>query len=104
VITKVLHIKRPQLIPVLDSLVAEQIGARAGEDLSTWVETVERVRAVGRANLDELRAIQEHLRSNGISDRTLVRILDALLWTSSPGSYLYARLMGWERVVRPRAQ
>ena len=101
VITKVLHIKRPRLIPVVDSLVADQVGARVGSDIGLWVAAVERVREVGQANLDELRRIREHLRQQDIPNRTLVRILDALLWTSHPGSSLYPRLPGWERVLRP---
>jgi hypothetical protein len=41
VVTKILHIKRPKLIPVLDSLVLAQIGAGASQDLGTWVSAVE---------------------------------------------------------------
>jgi hypothetical protein len=63
---------------------------------------VDYVRAVGRVNLDELRAVRDHLHAEGIADRSLVRILDALLWVSSPGSGLFSSLTGWERVFRPR--
>jgi hypothetical protein len=102
VVTKVLHIKRPRLIPVLDSLVLAQIGARASDDPRSWVAGVERVREVGRANLEALRAIDRHLRDRGIDPRSLVRILDALLWTSSSTAGLFSSLEGWERVLRPR--
>jgi hypothetical protein len=101
VVTKVLHIKRPGLIPVLDSLVVDQIGAQVTKDVSTWVDALERVREVGRANIDELANIRDHLERHGVEGRTLVRILDALLWTSSPGSAMYGSLAGWERVFRP---
>ncbi len=101
VVTKVLHIKRPGLIPVLDSLVVDQIGARVTKDVSTWVDALERVREVGRTNLAELGRIKDHLESRGVNGRTLVRILDALLWTSSPGSAIYGSLAGWEHVFRP---
>jgi len=57
VVTKVLHIKRPKLIPVLDSLVLAQVGARANDDVRTWVAGIERVRRVGRANLQALQQI-----------------------------------------------
>jgi Family of unknown function (DUF6308) len=103
VITKVLHVKRPKLIPVLDSLVLEVIGASVTASVSTWVEAIEDVRGVGRSNLLELRAIREHLDSVGIHSRTLVRVLDALLWTGSPGSNLFPSLSGWELVLRPVA-
>jgi hypothetical protein len=102
VVTKVLHIKRPRLIPVMDSVVIEQVGARVSDDVATWVAATGQIRAVGRANLSELRAVRDHLRAKGIADRSLVRILDALLWVSSPGSGLFSSLTGWERVFRPR--
>ncbi len=104
VVTKVLHIKRPRLIPVLDSLVLAQVGARATGDVRTWVDALEAVRAVGLANLAQLRMIQEHLRTREIADRSLVQILDALLWAGSAGSGLFPRLTGWERIVRPRRE
>jgi hypothetical protein len=103
VVTKVLHIKRPRLIPVMDSVVLQQIGARVSGDVTTWVEAIEQVRAVGRQNIAELRAIRAHLQARAIADRTLVRILDALLWVSSPGAGLFDSLDGWERVFRPKA-
>jgi len=101
VTTKVLHIKRPTLVPVLDSLVIAQIGGHVDDDPATWVDAIEHIRAVGRANLQQLRLVREHLHRAGLPDRTLLRVLDALLWTSSPGSNLFSSLDGWERVVRP---
>jgi hypothetical protein len=102
VITKVLHIKRPRVFPVIDSVVVEQVGARISDDVSTWIDAIGQVRQVGHANLAELRAVRRHLAEAGIADRSLVRILDALLWASSPGSGMFASLAGWERVFRPR--
>ena len=102
VITKVLHIKRPALIPVLDSLVIGQIGGRVSVDIATWVAVLEHVRAIGKSNLEALRAIRIHLQSEDLQDRSLVRILDSLLWTCAPGSALSGELAGWERVFRPR--
>ncbi len=101
VATKVLHIKRPRLVPVLDSVVVEQVGVRLSDDIESWIDAVAAVRSVGRANLDALREIRRHLETCGVSGRSLVRILDALLWVSSPGAGLFSQLEGWERVVRP---
>jgi len=56
------------------------------DNVATWVGAIGQVRAVGRGNLAELRAVRDHLRTKGIADRSLVRILDALLWVSSPGT------------------
>ena len=101
VITKVLHIKRPKLIPVLDSLVLGQVGGRVSDDVASWVDVIEHLRAVGLANHNALVSIRQHLRATGLHERSLVRILDSLLWTCTPGSALYARLEGWERIFRP---
>lgn len=102
VVTKVLHIKRPRLIPVLDSLVMDQIAGRTTGDVLSWVTAVEHLRHIGRQNLIGMRSIDEHLRERGIADRSLARILDSLLWSSAPGSALSRELSGWERVFRPQ--
>lgn len=80
--TKLLHMKRPALIPVCDSFVQAQLGACTSMDLA---EVVEYIRAQGRRNLTELLAVQAWLAHRGI-ERTLVRVLDALLWSTHPES------------------
>jgi hypothetical protein len=85
VTTKVLHAKRPRLIPVLDSYVVQVLGgseasARVGADL------IAHLREQGRVNLSTLGAIQERLADAGIQ-RTAVRIMDALLWSAHPGAW-----------------
>ena len=102
VITKVLHIKRPRMFPVLDSVVIAQVGAPISDDIATWVNAMGHVRAVGRSNLAGLTQVRDYLEQQGIRDRSLVRILDGLVWVSSPGAGLFAHLVGWERVIRPR--
>jgi hypothetical protein len=88
----------------MDSVVIERVGARVSDDVATWVAAIGQLRAVGRENLAELRAVGEHLRAQAIADRSLVRILDALPWVSSQVSGLFPSLAGWERVPRPRAE
>ncbi len=96
VATKVLHVKRPGLFPVLDSLVLQQLGAT--ESVAP-VAIVKHLRVEGRRNLDALRAIQAALRP--AHERSLVRILDALLWSSHPAAGIAPVLGGWEHVLRP---
>ena len=95
VATKVLHLKRPRIFPVLDSLVLEQIGATSQQ----VPVLLDHLRKVGRANLEQLRAVQRELAAAGYT-RTFVRILDGLLWASHPDAGLARELGGWERVVR----
>lgn len=95
--TKVLHLKRPRIFPVLDSLVLEQIGAT-----SQSVEAMlDHLRGVGRENIASPKRIQRELADQDI-ERTLVRIMDGLLWASHPDAGLTPKLGRWERVVRLR--
>jgi hypothetical protein len=91
VATKMLHLKRPLLFPVLDSLVAQMLGAAISDDAARSVK-VERstqlvlhLRREGRENLDGLRELQHRLEQTGVR-RSLVRILDAVLWLSHPAA------------------
>jgi hypothetical protein len=93
VATKLLHLKRPRLFPVLDSLVAQMLGAPAigegppGPRVAQALRLVNHLRTEGRRNLDELQRVQRDLQAAGI-DRSLVRILDAALWLSHPAAGL----------------
>lgn len=95
VATKVLHLKRPRLFPVLDSLVLQQLGAT---DAIPPIELVEHLRSEGRRNVKALRDIQAHISPR--YQRSLVRILDVILWASHPAASLASSLTGWEHVLR----
>jgi hypothetical protein len=96
VATKLLHLKRPALVPILDSLVVDQLGGRGLEGSAL----IEHARSEGQRNLDALQGIQRALATLIGTDgqpirRSLVRILDVLLWATHPGSALYPVLSGW---------
>lgn len=101
VATKVLHLKRPHLFPVLDRLVIEQIGGVG----RTPMVLLNHLRAIGIANIDALHQIDVSLRNSGII-RSDVRILDALLWSSHPTAGIGQQLDTWERrfLRRPPAR
>lgn len=82
VVTKILHIKRPRLIPICDSYAAGIMGMPAYDAEST-TSLILAVREVGRANLGALREVESRLARIGVV-RPLVRILDALLWFDAP--------------------
>lgn len=96
VATKVLHLKRPRLFPVLDRLVVEQIGG-IGKPAMTMMR---HLRAQGRANCPGLSSIQADLEKAHLT-RTHVRILDALLWASHSASSMGKVLERWERRMAP---
>jgi hypothetical protein len=91
VATKILHLKRPNLFPVLDDFVAVMLGinmpnsAPAVRRIELASTLMAHMRQQGRANLPALKAVQRCLRAQGI-DRPLVRILDAIVWFSHPAS------------------
>lgn len=88
VATKVLHIKRPHLIPVCDSLVVQQLRLPAPTTGDATAEVIAWIRREGMSNLVQLRSIQRHLEVAGLH-RSLVRIMDGLLWASHPGTRMF---------------
>jgi hypothetical protein len=82
VVTKLLHIKRPRLIPICDSYVAKIMGKPA-YDADSTTSLILAIREVGRANLEALREVASRLAGIGVV-RPLVRILDAMLWFDAP--------------------
>lgn len=96
VMTKVLHLKRPRLFPVLDSLVVDQIGGQ-------WrspKELLGHMRQVARDNRSALTEIRRLLDEAEIA-RTPARILDVLLWSTHPRSSLAPLLPAWEHRFAP---
>lgn len=91
VASKVLHLKRPRLFPVLDDFVAVMLGVNMPDDaprarrVKIAVDLVLHLRAQGRANLEQLQTIHSSLVAQGV-DRSLVRILDAIVWFSHPAA------------------
>jgi hypothetical protein len=76
--TKVLHIKRPRLIPVCDSYVLGLMGILGGGPTAA-VALMEHLRAIRGELRPTLVDYQGRLRELGL-DRTLVRIADGLIW------------------------
>jgi hypothetical protein len=91
VATKVLHLKRPRLVPILDSLVAQMLGVNlpdsptTDERLAVGRRLTMLIRREGRRNLEVLHSIQTELEKDGIT-RSLVRIFDAIIWYSHPAA------------------
>lgn len=99
VATKMLHLKRPRRFPMLDQLVVEMLGARipnAPVDVRARhaADLIMHLRHEGRRNLPPLREIQSQLAKIKIG-RSLVRILDAVVWASHPA----AGIAGARRVI-----
>ena len=94
--TKVLHKKRPALIPILDSVLETYLRRvdglkRTGDPAHDAVELIRSYKRELDAALPALQALREELRRRGI-DLTECRLLDLFLWAYS-GTYtpLYRR-------------
>lgn len=88
--TKVLHKKRPALIPILDSVLETYLRQvdglrRTGDPPRDAVELIRSFKRELDATLPALRALQEELRRRDI-DLTECRLLDLFLWGYS-GTY-----------------
>jgi hypothetical protein len=95
VASKVLHLKRPRLFPVLDRLVLEQLGVTQSVPP---MRVIDHLRRDGRRNMQPLQAVRESV--SPYFDRPLIRILDALLWASHPAAGISPKLVEWQHVVR----
>lgn len=84
--TKVLHIKRPALIPVCDSYVLALMGI-FGVSAASGVALIEHLRDLRPELRPTLISLQASLRDAG-HERSLVRIMDALVWSSYPDTRL----------------
>ena len=93
VATKLLHLKRPRLFPMLDRFVAEMLGAGLSDGggdearVATATGLTRAIRHEGRRNLTALRGVQARLAEGG-THLSLVRIFDAVLWSSHPAAGL----------------
>lgn len=90
--TKVLHIKRPKLIPICDSYVLRLMGL-PGENGASVAALIEHLRSLREELMPTLVDIREKLLERGY-DRTLLRIADALIWRSYPDTRLARRPAG----------
>lgn len=77
--TKLLHIKRPDLIPICDSFVVRTLGVR-GDDAAAGVEVVGLLREQRTVFRPVLRELQKELLASDGIRRSLPRIADALIW------------------------
>jgi hypothetical protein len=88
--TKLLHIKRPRLVPVSDSFVLRQL-AIPGEGPAAGVSEAVQLREQRHSLLPRLQELQERLDLELGVQRTLVRIADVLIWGSHPDTWMARR-------------
>lgn len=94
VITKVLHMKRPNLIPVCDRYVLEQVGAEPGTDAhpTRAAGLIGHLRREGIRNLANLQRISGSLNLER-STPSLLRIFEAIIWQT--------HVANWRQTVIP---
>ena len=82
--TKVLHIKRPALVPVCDADVLVRLGVTESEAARAAVAVCVDLRREGRRLLKPLAELQARVAEELQRHISLVRILEVLIWTSHP--------------------
>jgi hypothetical protein len=82
--TKVLHIKRPALVPVCDADVLGRLGVTESEASRATVAVCVDLRREGRRLLKHLTALQVRVGEELHQQISLVRILEVLIWKSHP--------------------
>jgi hypothetical protein len=79
--------RRPALIPICDSYVLQLMGI-PGNTGGSAAALIQHLRDSREELLPVLDDIQARLRAVGI-DRTVVRIMDILVWGSRPDTWLH---------------
>ncbi len=90
VLTKAIHRKRPNLIPVCDAIVVEDmLGANSDKKNSnTILMAMEKLRDVGQKNLQTLQQIRDFLViKNELPDLSNLRMLEVLYWMEKTDRY-----------------
>jgi hypothetical protein len=85
--TKVLHIKRPLLIPVCDAYVLRLLGI-PGDDARAGTAAVVQLRLQRTELMQRLLELQRRLEEEVGVTRSLVRIADVLIWGSHPDTWM----------------
>lgn len=101
--TKLLHLKRPHLIPMCDSFTVRRLLDEVpGQPQAAAMRCIARFREIGIANLDTIARATAHLQqripvSDAYYGASLVRALEAVIWfdEGSPARRIYAAL--WDR-------
>lgn len=103
--TKVLHLKRPKLIPICDSVVLGRLlGLKdSSSSVERGIQCIEKMRSIGQ--VEENRRIiliaQKHLSSalpadNPYASMTPLRVLEAVLWLETRQRKPCWPLLGWQ--------
>ena len=83
--SKVLHLKRPALIPVCDSRLLRVLGVAQTQD-DAILTVLRHLRGEGRRLEVQLKVLQERLAGEGLQ-RPLIRILEVLVWGSTQPAF-----------------
>ncbi len=78
-LTKALHRKRPNLIPVCDSVVLNALGIGGVNKTDRIIACMDRFRIIGRKQLSNLQELRKLSKQHG-AEMTELRILELLYW------------------------
>ncbi len=78
-LTKALHCKRPNLIPVCDSVVLNALGVSSGDKTDRLIACMDRLQITGRKQISSLQELRKISKQRG-AEMTELRILELLYW------------------------
>lgn len=79
-LTKALHRKRPQLIPICDSVLCKALQVTARNKVEIVIECMDKLRQVAQGNLSSLAGLRQLSEKSGM-ELSELRILEILHWT-----------------------
>lgn len=103
--TKLLYLKRPNVIPICDSIAMERLLGltRTVKDSGTVIRCIDVFRQIGSEpeNRRVLEVARQHLNNvlpegDAYRDMPLVKVLDSVIWFDTEAHRKYYGLFGWE--------
>lgn len=101
-LTKVLHLKRPALVPVLEKSLLHALTGASSCEPAAGLRALDLLRRVGRLHARPLDRALAVLRERGFTALTRVRILEAAVSMEADGRYdALWEALGWSSRVEP---
>jgi len=77
--TKILHKKFPNLIPVVDSIIAKKVYCRKNKSIDDLIEIIKEIKKDYKKNIIFLEKLKFNLKKENVN-LSLLRIFDIMLW------------------------
>ena len=83
--TKILHKKFPNLIPIVDSIIAEKVYCKKNKNMDDLIEIIKEIKKDYKKNVNFLEDLKFNLKKENMN-LSLLRIFDIILWMNGQDS------------------